>query len=116
VGRRPVRRLLQRTRRDDRDLPLHPDAAARERATGRAPHLPPDPFHLPRSGLNGQVSRARFILDEAPMGDRRGVQPHLREVPTREEIARGHAPVMERAKGCGRMATTDHPKASAGPS
>jgi hypothetical protein len=50
------------------------------------------------------------------MGDRRGVQPHLRVVPTREEIVRGHDPVMERAKGCGRMATTDHPKASAGPS
>jgi hypothetical protein len=73
-------------------------------------------FHLLRSGLTGQVSSARFILDEDPMGDRRGVQPHVRVVATREEIARGHDPVMERAKGCGRMATTDLPKASPGPS
>jgi len=60
-------------------------------------------FHLPRSGLSGQVSSARFILDEDPMGDRRGVQPHLRVVPTREEIAQGHDPVMERAQECGRI-------------
>jgi hypothetical protein len=60
-------------------------------------------FHLRRSGLGGQVSSARFVLDEDPAGDRRGVLPHIAVVPTREDIAAGRDPVMERAAACGRM-------------
>ena len=60
-------------------------------------------FHLRRSGLGGQVSSARFVLDEDPAGDRRGVLPHVLVVPTREDIAAGRDPVMERAAACGRI-------------
>lgn len=59
-------------------------------------------FHLRRSGLNGQVSSAYFMLDEDPAGDRRGVLPHITVVPTREDIRAGRDPVMERAMECGR--------------
>jgi C-terminal processing protease CtpA/Prc len=61
-------------------------------------------YHLRRSGLSGQVSSAYFMLDEDPEGDRRGVPPHLLVVPTRESIASGQDPVMERARECGRLA------------
>jgi hypothetical protein len=60
-------------------------------------------FHLRRSGLSGQVSSARFVLDEDPVGDRRGVLPHIAVAPTQEDIAAWRDPVMERAAACGRM-------------
>ncbi len=60
------------------------------------------PFTLRRSGLAGQVSSARFVLDEDPASDRRGVLPHLEVVPSRDDIAAGRDPAMARAMACGR--------------
>lgn len=60
------------------------------------------PFRLRRSGLVGQVSSARFVLDEDPAADRRGVLPHVEVTSSREDVVAGHDPVMRRAMACGR--------------
>lgn len=60
------------------------------------------PFRLERSGLAGQVSSARFVLDADTAAFHRGVQPHVLVAPTRDDVAAGRDPAMARALACGR--------------
>ena len=61
-------------------------------------------FQLPKSGLTGQVSSARFVLDPDSAGAHRGVLPHVAVVRTTADVMSGRDPVMERAMACGRDA------------
>ena len=58
-------------------------------------------FRLPLSGLQGQVSTARWTLDRAPDGDRRGVLPDVATTRTAVDVEAGRDPALERAIACG---------------
>lgn len=63
-------------------------------------------FRLPRSGLAGQVSSARFVLDPDSSGAHRGVLPHVAVTRTTADVVAGRDPAMERAMACGRDASS----------
>ena len=65
-------------------------------------------FRLPHSGLAGQVSSARFILDPDSTAALRGVLPHVGVVRETADIVAGRDPAMEIALTCGRAGGPAH--------
>ncbi|MBI3792999.1 MAG: hypothetical protein HY275_19260 [Gemmatimonadetes bacterium] len=59
-------------------------------------------FVLPRFGLAGQVSSARFVLDPDTAAAHRGVLPHVPVVRTTADVVAGRDPVLARGLQCGR--------------
>lgn len=59
-------------------------------------------FQLPNSGLAGQVSSARFVLEADTAAAHRGVLPHVPVIRTSNDVVQRRDPVMERALACGR--------------